>query len=311
MPPTAAKSLAHRTSQFLERAPRSPQVAIMPLTDGSIGQTFKSWRARSRGLMDHSADLSLAADLADIADRIAGARFGAVDLLVDVKPNGSPVCDADREIEAAVVEILRARYPELPIFGEELGPAFGGEPTYWAIDPIDGTASFIAGNTGWGFTACLVENGQPVVGVASSVGLARRWWASIEGGAFMRKLPEGEPVPLRVSGRGVLAEATIGWWDGWRTNAPGRASHLDPAVGTLRARAGSVVATGAAVLGVASGELDAAVMRFPDNGPWHSAFFVLVVQSAGGVATDLAEEGEVLFSNGLLHPRLLAVLAGI
>jgi histidinol-phosphatase len=89
-------------------------------------------------------------------------------------PNGSPVTDADRAIEAAVVEQLRQSRPGIPIFGEEHGPLYDGEPTYWAIDPIDGTAAFIAGDTWWGFTICLVEDRQPVAGVASSIGLRRR-----------------------------------------------------------------------------------------------------------------------------------------
>src|SRR5438105_13761008 len=90
---------------------------------------------------DTSSDLIIALALADVADRIATSRFGAADLVVDVKPNGSPVGDADRAIEAAVVALLYKHYPTLPIFGREHGPAFDGASTYWAIDPIDGTAA--------------------------------------------------------------------------------------------------------------------------------------------------------------------------
>lgn len=261
-------------------------------------------------MADLGLTLSLVHQLADVADRIAAERFGADDLVLDVKPNGSPICDADRSIEAAVADLLRRHSPDLPIFGGEFGPTYQDEPAYWAIDPIDGTAAFISGKPGWGFTGCLVQNAEPAVGVASSVGLGKRWWASRGQGGFVRDLPAGEVLPLRVSTVEDLQDATVGWWDGYRTEALGRTSRLDAIVDSLKTNAASVVATGAAALAVASGDLDAAVMRSPDSGPWHSALFVLLVREGGGVTTDLAGDGHtVLFSNPQLHDQLVALVA--
>ncbi len=257
---------------------------------------------------DSASDLALSLELADIADRIANRRFGAVDLVVDLKPNGSPVCDADRAIEAAVVDRLQEIHPALPIFGQEQGPAYDGAKTYWAIDPIDGTAAFIAGKTGWGFTACLVRDGEPVVAVASAPGLGRRWWASAAQGAFVRSLPYGHSTRLHVSDQDVVSRASIGWWDGYRTDTPGRTSRLDPVVAMLGGCVSAVIASGAAALSVAGGDLDAAVMRFPNPEPHHSAIFVLMVQEAGGVVTDWTGDHEMLFSNHPLHDPLLSVL---
>jgi histidinol-phosphatase len=48
-------------------------------------------------------DLELALALADAADAITMARFGALDLRVDQKPDLTPVTDADE----AVVKVLR------------------------------------------------------------------------------------------------------------------------------------------------------------------------------------------------------------
>jgi histidinol-phosphatase len=256
------------------------------------------------------SDLASALELADIADRVAASRFRADDLVVDVKANGSPVSDADREIEAAVLGVLGRAAPGLPVFGAEAGPTFAGEDDFWTIDPIDGTAAFIEGKPGWGFTACRVRYGEPVAGVASSVGLGRRWWASSGEGAFVRELRvgPGSDLRLRVSTVADIAGATIGWWDGYRTELPGRASVLDASVRALRSRAESVLATGSAALQVAEGGLDAAVMRSPDDGPWHSALFTLLVREAGGIVTDFAGSGTVLFSNPHLHDDLLALL---
>lgn len=263
---------------------------------------------------DYSNDLELAIELADMADTIARARFGASDLIVDQKPNGSPVTDADRSIEAAVTEHLRRIRPGMPIFGEERGPAYDREPTYWTIDPIDGTAAFIAGNPGWGFTACLVENFEPVAGIASSVGLGRRWWASRERGAFASDLPVGTPETLQVSTTTKPVNARIGVWDG---NAAtfARSSHgLDVLEATLRPAVGSISRTGSAALDVASGRLDAAIMWANSDAPWDQAVFSLLVREAGGTTTDLARSDQgggcfVLLSNGRVHETVLALFS--
>ena len=89
--------------------------------------------------MTVQADLNLALSLADDADAISMARFGALDLRVDTKPDLTPVTDADQAVEAALRSMLARERPADSIFGEESG----GTPTrsgrQWVIDPIDGT----------------------------------------------------------------------------------------------------------------------------------------------------------------------------
>ena len=94
-------------------------------------------------------DLELALALADAADGITMARFGALDLRVDQKPDLTPVTDADRAVESEVRDVLAAQRPEDAIFGEEEGgtPVFSGRQ--WVIDPIDGTKNFVRGVPVW------------------------------------------------------------------------------------------------------------------------------------------------------------------
>ena len=56
--------------------------------------------------MTVQADLNLALSLADDADAISMARFGALDLRVDTKPDLTPVTDADQAVEAALRSML-------------------------------------------------------------------------------------------------------------------------------------------------------------------------------------------------------------
>ena len=51
-------------------------------------------------------DLALALRLADAADAISLPRFGALDLHVETKPDLTPVTDADRAVESALLELL-------------------------------------------------------------------------------------------------------------------------------------------------------------------------------------------------------------
>ena len=48
-------------------------------------------------------DLILAQQLADIADQVSLARFRASDLVIDSKPDLTPVSDADKKIDQSCV----------------------------------------------------------------------------------------------------------------------------------------------------------------------------------------------------------------
>jgi len=91
------------------------------------------------GEREVAADLELASTLADRADEITLARFGALDLRVDTKPDLSPVTDADEAVEVEIRAILARQRPDDAIFGEEQGGTPILEGRQWVVDPIDGT----------------------------------------------------------------------------------------------------------------------------------------------------------------------------
>ena len=73
-------------------------------------------------MTDVQADLDLALDLAARADAITLARFGALDLHVEHKPDLTPVSDADIAVESALRDMLAAqrRLSRLPAPGDLL-----------------------------------------------------------------------------------------------------------------------------------------------------------------------------------------------
>src|SRR5207247_7054784 len=89
-------------------------------------------------------DLALALELADMADAMTLPRFRALDLVVETKPDLTPVTEVDREVERAIRDRLAGIRPADAVIGEEFGAREGGEGR-WIVDPIDGTKNFVRG----------------------------------------------------------------------------------------------------------------------------------------------------------------------
>jgi myo-inositol-1(or 4)-monophosphatase len=83
------------------------------------------------------------------------ARGGAFD----------PVTEADRGAETAMRALIKKTFPAHGIIGEEFGDERPDAAYVWALDPIDGTKSFISGMTAWGTLIGLLKDGAPVYGM--------------------------------------------------------------------------------------------------------------------------------------------------
>ena len=259
-----------------------------------------------------NADLEFALRLADAADAISGTRFRANDLNITTKPDRTHVTDADRSVEQAVREMIAAERPGDAILGEEFGGADAAElrnaRRLWIIDPIDGTHSYERGLPMWGTLIALVVDGEPVVGVASSPALHKRWWASAGEGAWASEAG-GEPTALRVSGIRSLSDAAISFQSIAQWDAAGHLDHLialsrsvwrDRAYGDVWAY--TLLAEG----------LIEAVAEFQLH-PYDIAALIPIVQEAGGRVTasnggPALWDGSAVATNGAIHDELLALL---
>ena len=119
-------------------------------------------------------ELALAGELADLARPITLSRFRQP-LDIDVKDDASPVTAADREAERALRARIGERFPDHGILGEEFGAENTVAEFVWALDPIDGTKSFITGSPLFGTLIALLRNGLPVLGVIDMPALDERW----------------------------------------------------------------------------------------------------------------------------------------
>ncbi|ROT32239.1 histidinol-phosphatase [Micromonospora sp. HM5-17] len=256
----------------------------------------------------YADDLALAHMLADTADSISMARFRALDLHVESKPDLTPVTDADTAVERAIRATLARTRPRDGVLGEEFGasaPAAGPGSRQWVIDPIDGTKNFVRGVPIWGTLIALMEGDQPVVGLVSAPALGRRWWAATGHGAFAGR-HQAAATPIRVSGVARLADASFcysslnGWEESGRLDAM-----LDIIRTSWRNRAyGDFYG----YMLVAEGAVDAMVE--PELSLWDLAALIPIVTEAGGTFTDLTGRPgpagrSAVASNGKLHRDLL------
>lgn len=254
------------------------------------------------------ADLALAGRIADAADAITTARFGAGDLVVTDKPDLTPVSDADLAVEHAARDLLTAQRPADAVLGEELGGPTSSPGRCWVLDPIDGTKSFVRGVPVWATLISLLVDDLPVLGVVSAPALGRRWWASAGGGAWLR-IGKDAPRRLEVSAVAELGSASLGFssLSGWRDRGL-REKFLDLTDAVWRVRGYGDFFSYCLL---AEGAIDVAAE--PEVSLWDLAALDVLVREAGGSFTGLdgtpgPGTGSAVATNGLLHPAVLAAL---
>ena len=239
-----------------------------------------------------SPDLVLALELADLADAISLRRFRAHDLVVETKPDLSPVTEADTAVERAIRSRLAADRPEDAVLGEEFGDD-GGGGRRWIVDPIDGTRNYSRGVPVWATLIALEQDGVLQAGVVSAPALGKRWWAERDAGAFA----DGEQI--RVSAVRRIEDAILSF--ALDRPLPDVAMRCWLARGFGDFWAHMLVAEGAV-----DGAVDAVGVSI-----WDLAAVRIVVEEAGGRFTDAAgvariDGGTAISSNGHLHDELLA-----
>jgi histidinol phosphatase-like enzyme (inositol monophosphatase family) len=94
---------------------------------------------------------------------------------VEVKPDRSFVTDMDLAIERRLRELIADAHPDHGVIGEEQGGALVDAEFVWVLDPIDGTAPFIAGMPVFGTLIALMHNGRPVIGIIDQPSGGNRW----------------------------------------------------------------------------------------------------------------------------------------
>lgn len=132
------------------------------------------------------------------------------------KTDGSPVTAADQEAEAIILDGLHRLLPGVPVLAEESAAA-GKLPDrtdlFVAVDPLDGTREFLAGNGEFTVNIALIAGGVPVAGIVYAPARHRLWLGAADKAEAMA-LPPGAAIDAaqgrtRIRTRPVPAEGPV------------------------------------------------------------------------------------------------------
>jgi histidinol-phosphatase len=244
-------------------------------------------------------------------DAIAMKHFRR-DLGIQRKPDRTFVTVADTAIETRLRERIEATYPKHGIVGEEFGTAAADADTRWYIDPIDGTHNYLRGVPVFGTLLAVERAGELQAAVISAPALRMRWGAWRGGGAWaMSTIGGSSPRRLSVSGISTLGEAQVLF----TSETDIAASGLLPGLRNLLASSWRERGFGDFWSYTMVGEGAAEAMVEVTIKPWDAAAPFLLVEEAGGRATDVNGNRSIhgttfIATNGRLHDEVLAVLSG-
>ena len=250
-------------------------------------------------------DLDLGRALSVAREAVAAGGAAALShlrrgVVVETKPDLTPVTAADRAAEDEIIGVIRAAFPDHAILGEE-GGARGSGAVRWIVDPIDGTRGFARGGMMWGPMVALEVRGELVVGALALPALGATYWAARGQGAWR------DGTRLAVSAIADLGDATVSLGELKRMAAR-------PGVQSLIARAASVRCYGD--LAGCTMVLDGRAEVWIEGGvqPWDVAAPAILIREAGGRYTDWSggpsfESGYAIASNGLVHDEILRAMA--
>lgn len=220
---------------------------------------------------------------------------------VVLKPDRSPVTEADKTAEEVIKRVLMSNFPGAKFLGEEHGGKIS-QDKFWTIDPIDGTANFIRGLPFWGVEIALVESKKPILGVSFGPVISELIYAEKGKGAYLNN------KRISVSKIDKLADAflnhgTLRYYENKLNNL----LNLTSVVGRQR---GFGDFYGYHL--VAQGKAD--IMLDAKNGPWDIAALKIIIEEAGGRVTNFIGEewkltdGDCVATNGLLHDDVIRIL---
>ena len=217
------------------------------------------------------------------------------------------VTEADRESEAAIIDVIHRAFPTHAILAEESGASAHQSDHRWIIDPLDGTTNFLHGIPHFAVSIALERNGAIVAGLTYNPANDDLFVAERGKGAFLNDRR------IRVAARKTLAEAVVAC--GLPHYGRGDLALARNEIAAAQQHFAGLRRLGAATLDlawIAAGRFDAYWER--DLSPWDLAAGLILVREAGGFVTDLdggdavLTKGQVAAGNDTMHRELLRLL---
>jgi myo-inositol-1(or 4)-monophosphatase len=201
-------------------------------------------------------------------------RIQCEGLAVQIKPDGSPVTNADLEVNRIIKEALFAVYPDDGWLSEESqdNSIRLKKNRVWILDPIDGTKPFIKSLPQFAISLALIDHGQASIGIIFNPATREHYCAvrgqpaTLNGCSIHVRQTPGRRMSFLVN-TGPIDRSTMRTW---RETA------------NCRILMGSIAYSLALV---AAGQIDG-VINIGTQNEWDIAAALLLVEAAGGVVMD-------------------------
>lgn len=214
----------------------------------------------------------------------------------------------DLASEKAMIKTIQDVFPLHAILSEESKQIKNANAQYmWIIDPLDGTANYVSGNSYFSVSVALQHKGETILGVT---------YSPIIGELFVAEKGKGticNGKKIKVSKTKSLEDAII--CVDWNHCQGKDREKIRDILYKLGEKARRVLSYGSGVLGasyVANGIFDAYFNI--SSHPWDHVAASLIVKNAGGKAATVSGEKQkgltnsIVASNGKIHKYLLDLL---
>lgn len=220
-----------------------------------------------------------------------------------------PVTAADRAGEQALRDLIRARYPDHSIRGEEFPAHEGSSPYTWLLDPIDGTRAFIIGLPVWTTLIGLLKDGTPHIGVIDQPFISERFIGTPLGAHVNGPLGRTD---LKTRDIGALDQAFLGTTHPARSRTDDKFRRYEALEQSVRQHryGGDAYFYGL----LAAGQMDIVLDTEMDD--YDIVALIPIIERAGGVVTTWdggspVSGGDIIAAaTPALHSAALDVLAG-
>jgi 3'(2'), 5'-bisphosphate nucleotidase len=128
-------------------------------------------------------------------------------LAVITKADESPVTVADQRAERLILMRLAESFRDIPVISEEDASEFGTPdeigPTFFLVDPLDGTKAFVRDDPNFTVNIGLIQDGRPIAGAVAAPATGETWFTADRGA---RKRQFGDTISRPITARPVGAE---------------------------------------------------------------------------------------------------------
>ena len=254
-------------------------------------------KLNTQNFSDH---LKVALAAASKAAKISRSYFNG-NFKISIKPDMTPVTQADIECEKAIRKIINESFPDHGFYGEEMGKDNAEAEYLWLIDPIDGTKGFVRKYPFFSTQIALMRNKELILGVSNGTMMNELAWAEKAKGAWLNgerlKISDiDDPEKAAVSTGNLKTMAQDKRWS---------------ALGRIVQKADRIRGYGDFYHYhlLASGKIEAVIES--DVNILDIAALSVIVREAGGIFTDLngdipdLDTTSVLAANSSLHAKYL------